>query len=258
MNPFDFDGPDFLVFYLIFGILVLYFASRMRKARESGPPPQLPLNDPYLLAFLGGGRQGVIRTGLVSLIDQGVLMVSEERMVGRGPKWSEQAAHNAIEKSILQYVNNPRNLQEMFKEPTLANIAAGYEEKLRMARLLPSAEDITARRWLVAGAIVLLAGVSWTKMTLALERGHQNIGFLILLTIIFVIVAIKLGTPDRTRLGDDFLSSVRGVFSDVKSRARSMRPGSACTDSTSISACGSGYPTRTRMRKRSSSASGRG
>src|SRR5258708_38469823 len=166
MNPFDFTGPDFLVFYFIFGILVLYFASRMRKARESGVLPQLPLNDPYLIACLGGGREGVIRTGLVALIDQGVLMVSEERMVGRGPKWSEQAAHNAIEKSILQYVNNPRNLQEMFKEPTLANIAAGYAEKLRMARVLASAQDITARRGLRAGALVLLAGGSRTPLAL--------------------------------------------------------------------------------------------
>src|SRR6267154_2509596 len=227
MNPFDFAGPDFLVFYLIFGILVLYFASRMRKSRERGPLPQLPLNDPYLMACLGGGRQGVIRTGLVALIDQGVLKVSEDRVVCKGANWSEKAAHNEIEKGLLEYVSNPQDLKELFREPTLSYVTTGYEEKLMAARLLPSAEDITARRWLVAGAVALLTIVSWIKISLALERGHKNIGFLILLTIIFVIVVIKLGTPRRTSMGDNFYDNVRVVFSDVRSRARSMRPGSA-------------------------------
>jgi len=48
MNPFDFTGPEFLLFYLIFGIVVLYGASRIRRAGESGPLPQLPLTPEML------------------------------------------------------------------------------------------------------------------------------------------------------------------------------------------------------------------
>lgn len=230
MNPFDFTGPEFLLFYLFFGIAVLFVASRMRRARESGMLPQLPLNDPYLIAFLGGGREGVVRAGLVSLIDQDVLTVSADRMVGRGPKWSENAAHNAIEKDLLRYANSPKNLHEMFQEPTLAYSTARYEETLKASRLLPSAEDIAMRRRRIATVVLVLGGVSLIKIMVALNRGHRNIGFLILMTIVFVLLAIKQGTPRRTQIGDDFLAGVRGVFSDIKNRAPSMRPGSVTTE----------------------------
>jgi uncharacterized protein (TIGR04222 family) len=76
VSPFDLRGPEFLVFYLVLGawvLLGLYLARRWGQATD---PPQVNLTDPYLIAFLRGGKNEVLRVATVSLIDRGLLEVS--------------------------------------------------------------------------------------------------------------------------------------------------------------------------------------
>lgn len=64
MNPFDWNAPEFLPFYLILTIALIGVQLWMRRTRETEAhvPAQTPqLTDPYLAAFLAGGANGLIR-----------------------------------------------------------------------------------------------------------------------------------------------------------------------------------------------------
>ncbi len=75
MNPFDLAGPQFLLFYLAFGGCVLLVLNLIRRARESSDSSKVTLTDPYLIAYLRGGKNEALRLGTVSLIDRGLLVV---------------------------------------------------------------------------------------------------------------------------------------------------------------------------------------
>jgi hypothetical protein len=47
----------------------------LRRAGESAEPPAVNLSDPYLIAYLRGGKNEVLRIATVTLIDRGYLTV---------------------------------------------------------------------------------------------------------------------------------------------------------------------------------------
>jgi hypothetical protein len=79
-SPFDLRGPEFLLFYLLFGACVLAALFLLRYTGEATDPPQLNLSDPYLIAFLRGGRNETLRVATVSLIDRGFLQVAGNKV----------------------------------------------------------------------------------------------------------------------------------------------------------------------------------
>jgi uncharacterized protein (TIGR04222 family) len=73
VNPFDFRGPEFLLFYFVFSLVVLMTLILLRW-RDQLPAPGKPLlDDPYLVAFLRGGEGEALRVATLSLIDRGLL-----------------------------------------------------------------------------------------------------------------------------------------------------------------------------------------
>ena len=55
MNPFDLPGPEFLFFYLVFGIVILVAVVLIRRGGETaGNTPRL--TDPYMIAYLRAGE----------------------------------------------------------------------------------------------------------------------------------------------------------------------------------------------------------
>ena len=62
MNPFDLPGPEFLLFYTIFSAVVLGgLVFWRRRAELSAAPARIDLSDPYLIAYLRGGKKEVLR-----------------------------------------------------------------------------------------------------------------------------------------------------------------------------------------------------
>src|SRR5262249_61449642 len=85
MNPFDLRGPEFLLFYLCFSLVVIIAIDFLRRRAESGASPKIDLGDPYLIAYLRGGESEAFRVAVISLVDRGIL--------GIGDQFSRRAAH---------------------------------------------------------------------------------------------------------------------------------------------------------------------
>ena len=80
-NPLDFPGPQFLWFYVVVGAFVLILLYLVRGAMESGTTPRIETSDPYLIAYLRGGKNEAARVATVSLIDRGLLQEKDEKLV---------------------------------------------------------------------------------------------------------------------------------------------------------------------------------
>jgi uncharacterized protein (TIGR04222 family) len=223
VSPFDLRGPEFLVFYLVLGTCVLVALYCLRYAGASDPP-QVNLSDPYLIAFLRGGRNEVIRVATISLIDRGLLETSGTRVASVRDK-SAAALRIPIEKRLFAHFDTPAEASSLFKPDVFDYETTPYESELARLNLIPGEGAEWARNAPRILAMAVLWGVALIKILMALARGRSNIGFLMILAIAFGWGAWLLGRPRITRRGIAMLSSLRKLFSGLKDRAPLLRPG---------------------------------
>ena len=80
MNPFDLYGPQFLAFYAALTVATMIVVVVLRRRRELARWSSVELTDPYLIAYLRGGKNEVIRTAIISLVDRGLLEVVDSNL----------------------------------------------------------------------------------------------------------------------------------------------------------------------------------
>jgi uncharacterized protein (TIGR04222 family) len=251
MNPFDLPGPQFLLFYVglaVATILVLRILRQREEAepagqaraihelkaglgrlQEPGGAPKVSLSDPYLIAYLRGGKNEVVRVASVSLIDRRLLEVKAERALKARPL-GEDLVSRPIEKALLQHFRAEQDATTAFADARLAQVAETYERTLAELKLIPDATMRAARRRRLTIAVAVLVGVAALKILIALSRGRTNIGFLVILTALAVFVAAKVGQSVRTAHGTALLADLRTLFGSLRDRALVLRPGGGTSE----------------------------
>jgi len=220
MNPFDLRGPEFLVFYLLLLIGTLVVEAFLRRSRESGPLPPQDLNDPYLYAFLLGGPKVAVNAATMALVDRGALKI-EKKTLALSDDPALQTSSIPLEKAVLDHFRmNFSTPRELLNKAQHLSACVEYDNRLRGQKLLPDAAIKQERRSLTVKAVLLLVGVSLIKLMVAIARGHKNIAFLIILTVIGSIIAIVVGNPRRTTRGNEYLKNAQSLFSRLKGSAR--------------------------------------
>src|SRR5688572_23783790 len=198
MNPFNFYGPQFLLFYIVLVVITLFVVRRVRSRNELQETPysDAPWNDPYRIAFLRGGKNELVRVTVVSLVDRGLLSVQNDRVqtstIGR-----ETKARKRIEQNILEYCRIAREPKELFSAHEFTAAEVEYESELARMRLMPDQEAKEGRRRLYKGAAALLLVFSLTKIFVAWTRGRMNVGLLIFLTIFALVVLLPMALFPR-------------------------------------------------------------
>jgi uncharacterized protein (TIGR04222 family) len=226
MNPFDLAGPQFLLFYLIFAVLVITGSVFWRKRAELTQSPRIDLSDPYLIAYLRGGQREVLRVATVALIDRG-LLVRTGKQLKRAEKASPDSVQRPVEKALLNKYARSGEMSWMFDDDGLGKACEPYGKTLRQARLLPD-EWVNQRRLMrLVVTCFLLGGVGFAKVLIALAAGRTNVGFLIVLTIIAIGVAAWLSFPRLTESGKAMIEDAQSLYSGMRTRAESLSAGSA-------------------------------
>lgn len=231
INPFDLRGPQFLLFYLVFGGLTLIAITWLRRARESdGTEATRPLHDYLQIAYLRGGAAEAIRVATLTLIDRGLLSIAGDKVVATKND-AGRRVERATERALLAKCRTPSSAASLSSDSTLhAAARRECEPPLVQLRLLPDEEQQTARTRYFLTAALLLALVSATKILIAFSRGRTNIIFLIIETVILLIVAYTATHPARTAAGSALMQDLRTLFAGLKSRAGSLRPQSGGDD----------------------------
>lgn len=209
MNPFDLRGPEFLVFYVLFlgGMFALY--EYFRRTWEPSLPPKANLSDPYEIAFLRGGKNEAFRVATVSLIDRGLIKVNKTVLLAE--QNASGLVKRRIEEAVISKFQVSGKATTLFSASGFGSVCKAYEEELIRLGLMPT---IGQKRNRLIWKIFMIAVALLTaahKIDVAMQRGHSNIGFLIMLGIGFTVLLLGYSSP-RTPAGDKFLSDLRILF----------------------------------------------
>lgn len=233
-NPFDLHGPQFLLFYACLGIGVAIALRAARRNSEEGAAPRIDTSDPYLIAYLRGGKNEAARVAAVSLVDRRLL--KEE---GDDKLWSvggSGTVRRPIEKAVLRVFARPEPVKALFDSSDVETACREFEDHLKRRGCLPTDEVRAQRRRLLVTALAVLLGVAAIKIAVALARGRTNIIFLIISAIVFTIVCWKVVNRRRTRRGDETMQDLQRLFERLKNRALSLVPGGANADAVMLAA----------------------
>jgi uncharacterized protein (TIGR04222 family) len=226
INPLELTGPNFLIFYLFLGIAVIVGLYLIRRFIESGPVPRIDYSDPYLLAYLRGGELEAMRVAAVSLIDRGLLKLSDRRLEIVNDK-AIDLVRRPVEAAVLRRAQATSDIRRFFDSRTIRATTVEYKETLQRLHLLPDKQISRVRVLLLSVVLAILVGFALASAIAAAMRGRYNILFLILLTAIFCGIAIRHYNPFRTALGDALLADIQTLFQSLKSRAPMIRSGGA-------------------------------
>lgn len=231
MNPFDWRGPEFLLFYIVLAIAVMVVVRMLRNRRESAESGYrgTPIHDPYAIAFLRGGKHELVRVAIVSMVDRGLLWVRDEQVVTTDVGRST-SVRRRIEKELLDFCAAPSEAKELFAPGTFEVAAGEIEHELEQMGLMPDEETKAARQKLFLAAAALLFFVSVLKIVVALARGRTNIGILIVFTLVAIGLTYRTAMVGRTARGAAFLKELENLFRSLKLRAKELRPGGATSE----------------------------
>src|SRR5262245_6766205 len=137
MSPFDLPGPLFLVFYIFCGAVVLMSVAMLHNFAESRDTTNVNLSDPYLIAYLRGGRQEALRVATVSLIDRGLLKVSGSTIAAVASN-AANGVRSPLEYQLLELCQAPKKASSVHSEHSFDPNMERYEAELVQLGLMPT------------------------------------------------------------------------------------------------------------------------
>ncbi|MSP38651.1 MAG: TIGR04222 domain-containing membrane protein [Deltaproteobacteria bacterium] len=147
-NPFELTGPQFLVFYLMVGTVVLFGHYLLRRFVESGPSPRIDYSDPYLLAYLRGGEIETMRVAVVSLIDRRLLKFDGYHISLESDK-AIDLVRRPVEAAVLRRAQAATGLSVFFDSRTIRENTTEYKQTLEQLHLLPDKDIARTRKLLL-------------------------------------------------------------------------------------------------------------
>ncbi len=218
-------GPDFLVFYLLIGAIVITALALMRHMGEPSDAPKVNLADPYLIAFLRGGKNEALRVVTMALVDRNLLAAGGTKIGSTEGAWGK--ARSELERKIVKHFTPSAEASTLFKMKEADPEMQRFEEELTRLGLLPDYGVKEARLMRMWVAMLVVLGLAVTKIVVALNTGHSNIEFLIILAVVFTVVIVKVARPRRTRAGDRMIDDLRTLCGGLKSRAQELQGGAS-------------------------------
>ena len=197
-----------------------------RRSEQAEPRRRVDVSDPYLIAYLRGGTNEAGRVACVSLIDRGLLVVDDDNTLHTKQRLKLKSP---IEQEVANLFRDARPASDLFGDPAIRQVCESYDRELTRLGLLPDAATISARRRRLMPVLALMLALALAKMYVGLTR-HRPIGFLILLTAGFVLLAWKVYNPWHTGQGSAMIAELRRLFRRLKARAGALRPGASTSE----------------------------
>ncbi len=230
----DLYGPYFLLFYAV-AIVALIVACR-RSIRSVDRTrdldlPEIPAKlDPYEIAYMRGGVNEVTRVAIASLIQRGLLQITEEKKFlskvkkiakGRKPAHGELTP---IEARVLKWSGYPADPPTIFQPSgipgLLEEVCASYEAELAEKNFLapPEMKGLALRLWSIGLAIIIVLGLY--KLGVGIAKGHTNVLFLCVMGPVggLVFSAACWFLPRLSHLGKAYLERLKLAYDGLKSQ----------------------------------------
>lgn len=239
-NPIaNMPGLQFLAFFSCVAVTTIITCWVMLKNTDKSdtiPPLQIPTNpDPYEITYLRGQENEVIRLAVFNLYNKGFVKLTTD-YVEVNPQHPDPKNLPNIEKSLFgwlsqqkpQIYTNASNASspepirvkphQIFLEmkARAETYCGSYKANLEKNHLVPSdiLKDIS---WKLraAGALLILSLASY-KFTIALTNGRTNVGFLVTLSIVYIIALFLICKPARlSKRGKAYLKELQNAFANL-------------------------------------------
>ncbi len=207
---------------------LLWYVQKVYEERNSEGVTALGsriARDPYLLACLRGGTGELILVALVALLERGLLKAKGDKLKADGDAAGK--ARRPLDKAILGLYKKSGEGQAAFADAIVLSEAGKIHEELCGMQLVPNGGGKRFRIFSGGVAVGFLWFVAFRKIGIALERGHHNIGFLIMMVLCIPLVVMIMSAErthtTRTRLGERVFSGVCGRFAGLGRRSSSLR-----------------------------------
>lgn len=235
MNPFHLRGPEFLLFYAVLCTVVIVTLVLLRRAAESGRSPKLNLSDPYLIAYLRGGKNETLRIAMLSLIDRQLLTVKDET-VQTAEKVSANMVTLPLEQAMLKIFAKAGSATSIYSSSTLESACSVYEAHLQQKGLLPDEATKAKRRKRRLFAVMIILGVAFARIIQSLATGHHNLLFLLGMMIVASLIAKNYASPRLTQSGKEFLEDIQSLYAHLKYSKLNPQQGSTSIDGMMLAA----------------------
>ncbi|HEY6528855.1 MAG TPA: TIGR04222 domain-containing membrane protein [Cellvibrionaceae bacterium] len=232
MFPFNLPGPAFLGFYTILGLalsVLLWWYPRRVKSSSNVDHTRPFFNAPYSLAYLNLGANHCLSICAFNLIDRGLMTATETGYICSDAKFTKQVSQ-PLEHALIQYAaGTPKALFNANKNVLVKAALHSIKTQLVQQGLLHS-NPVWLPIKLLCLSILAVAGI--TKIIVALNHGHTNIIFLVMIMSFFIIgVAIYAG-PRVSTEGKETLSIMQGLLAQLHGRMSELKPGGFTQEAT--------------------------
>lgn len=212
VNVFDWRGPDFLAFYVLFfpACFGLAFWLRWKWRLPNGADwANAPALDGYSTAFLNGGRVLTVNTAIANLVNQKAMRVDAKsgRLTSIAPR--PQFSHPLERLIYIAAESTNGNTISNVRLTAIPGVTAIAEELKKKGMVV--ADDAAGKAVLIPLLVAFAAiAVGVVKIIIGLNR-DRPVGFLVALCILFTIASLVAlaRRPVRSRYGDKVLEQLR-------------------------------------------------
>jgi uncharacterized protein (TIGR04222 family) len=231
---FTLPGPEFLKLYVACGFLGYFVVHGLGMTQEPEPDSFQQVRDPYLIAYLRGELDELIRVVTLSLALRGLLTVDSKGIQTVDPAEIERAKV-PIEKLMLTISRQRASPVLLNANAQVQAVGQDYRRELHERGLIWSDAAVQTRRYWGWGAFAVLALMGIAKIAVALSTGHPNIMGLIVVLIVTGIVLWRDARYRLTRRGRIALQDLRTLFAHLKDRRNNL-PKTAISEATLLAA----------------------
>jgi uncharacterized protein (TIGR04222 family) len=217
-NPFDLDGPGFLIFYAVSWIAILFISiiwrglQRLPRANNRNLEPNL---DVYEMADLAGGVERLVDTALAQLYQQEYIEIENGNIVAT-PK--ANTLQHPIEQTVLQAIAASPNTKLSSIRQQVSNLSWLTENKqnLQQKLLLMSAEQITRSKFGPMMLFLVLLVVGIIRIFNGMAQSHPVGYLMVFCSITLIAVFICFATQRLTYYGKAVLKHTRNSFATTR------------------------------------------
>ncbi len=229
-------GPYFLALYaavIVTTVTVARWIVRSGDSTRELATPTVPESpDPYLLAYLRGGKNEVARLALFDLLHRGVLrQTTRASFFG----WSQKdylglVANSELKglppllRSMAKWVGREREARSVFSDGiggVVQDYAEAVQRKAERLNLATPQEELASRRMITVAAFLIVLALGAYKFVAAWMTEHRNVTFLVALGVAGCVLVPWLASPRKlTHLGCRTLQAMQTAFEGLKSDFR--------------------------------------
>lgn len=209
-NPLNFTGGEFLTFYFLLSIIVVFLATRLRnylRLPDNNLGQTASLNT-YETAYLAGGKDRVVDTAIATLFQKEYITTSYKRTLTL--KESKENLFDPVEQEVAKAIALDGKIDRVRSLVSSSLVIERISDRLRQLSLLMSQNQSLKAQKYPAILIACLLGLGIAKIFVGISR-EKPVSFLIVMCFIVAIIGIIFWvTPiHRSRYGDRILQELR-------------------------------------------------